>query len=155
MRRIVLVACLLLLIVPPSASAAPAQLVQPAYELVDGVNLVRAQAGLPPLTVDEELVQLATDRSLDMAARQYFAHTTPDGQSVFDLMQERGLTYHIAGENLAYNVADERQTAAVALHSLLNSPPHHDALLMSEFNLIGIGAANDGGRTIFTLLLKD
>lgn len=45
------------------------------------VNQERAKAGCSPVTADGELEALATAFSKDMAARGFFDHTDPDGDS--------------------------------------------------------------------------
>ena len=150
-RALIVVAVLLGLQLGPArpAGAEPGGL---ASEMIERVNQVRAEAGLPPLAEDGNLDALAIERSADMAARHYFSHTTPDGLTVFDLLQERGLSYRLAGENLAWNTYDPSRSGAVALQGFLNSPPHRANLLNPEYTVIGVGVAIDGGRTLFTLV---
>ena len=131
------------------ASAAPAP---PGDQMLEGVNAARAAAGLGPLVPTEALQALAAERSADMAARGYFAHTTPEGVDVFALMEQRGIGFSAAAENLAWNAYPEERAAAVALEAFLASPPHRANLLNPEFTQIGVGVARDGDETYFTLL---
>jgi len=48
----------------------------------------RIAAGLRPLAVDPELLQVARQHSTDMFARGYFAHVTPEGHDPFERMRE-------------------------------------------------------------------
>ena len=129
--------------------AAPAAL---ADQMLVDVNRVRAEAGLAPLAKVEPLDLLALDRSADMAARHYFSHTTPDGIDVFALMEQRGIGYRTAGENLAWNTYGEEQATGFALQGFLNSPPHRANLLNPAFSQVGVGVARDGSKTYFTLV---
>jgi uncharacterized protein YkwD len=133
----------------PIASAAPSAL---PTQVLDGVNQVRVEAGLQPLAEVEALDALAVERSTDMAARQYFSHTTPEGLDVFALMDQRGIGFLAAAENLAWNTHGEERAATVALESFLNSPPHRANLLNAAFRQIGVGVANDGAKFYFTLV---
>lgn len=123
-----------------------------ASQLVTGVNRVRSEAGLPLLTETADLDAVAFERSADMASRQYFSHVTPEGRTVFLMLAERGIAYRAAGENLAWNTADEATASSIALQSFLNSPPHRANLLNPSFSQIGIGVSSDGKRTYFTLV---
>lgn len=134
---------------PTPGYAAPSAVVN---QMISEVNQVRTQAGLLPLSEAEELSLVATERSSDMVTRNYFGHTTPDGRTVFTMLHERGIIYNIAGENLAWNNAAERSTSSVAIQGFLNSPTHRDILLSPEFSQIGVGVANQAGRTYFTLV---
>jgi len=68
------------------------------------------------------------------------------------LMDERGIGFSTAGENLARNNVDEHLAAEVALEGFLNSPSHRDNLLNPAFGEIGIGVAYDGGMIYFTVV---
>lgn len=132
---------------PARAQSAPL-----ASQLVAGVNRVRAEAGLPALAETADLDAVALERSADMASRNYFSHVTPEGRTVFAMLAERGIAYQAAGENLAWNTADEATASSVALQSFLNSPPHRANLLNPSFTQIGIGVSSDGRRIYFTLV---
>ena len=121
-------------------------------QMVSQVNRVRAEHGLAPLEVAATLEALAFERSADMAARRCFSHTMPEGVDVFVLMEQRGIQYQAAAENLAWNTYGEDQATAVALQSFLDSPLHRDNLLNPEFTQIGVGVARDGARSYFTLI---
>lgn len=104
------------------------------------VNEERLKNNLRPLKPDPEASAVARAHSRDMFARSYFAHVTPDGNSPFDRMQQAGLRYIIAGENLAL-----ARNVPMAHEGLMNSPGHRANLLRPVFGRIGIGIL-DGGR---------
>jgi uncharacterized protein YkwD len=103
------------------------------------VNKEREKAGLPLLTFDEPLRDVARAHSQDMFARGYFSHYTPDGVSPFDRMNKAGIDYIYAGENLALAPSTD-----LAMQGLMNSPGHRANILNPNFNKIGIGVI-DGG----------
>jgi uncharacterized protein YkwD len=123
------------------------------YEMLHSINRERVQEGLPALSEDWLLTSLAFERSGDMAARSYFSHVTPEGQTVFELMAERGFGYGAVSENLAHDMDRQGVGVAVAMHSLLSSSPHRVNLLDPTYTRIGVGIAAGQSGTYFTLLL--
>ena len=113
-------------------------------DFIRRLNAERAAAGLPALAVDANLVSIARIRSSDMATRGYFSHTSPDGQSAFSLLDQWGIPYSWAGENLARNNYPLEESVAVAVHDLMASPPHRDNILNPNYTRVGVGYAEDG-----------
>src|ERR1700741_3790426 len=74
-----------------------------ATAIVARLNADRAAAGLVALRVDPRLMAIARARSADMIAKDYFSHTQPDGQNVFDIINAQHITWYKAGENIAWN----------------------------------------------------
>ena len=46
---------------------------------------------------------IARARSADMAAKDYFSHTQPDGRNIFDILGAQRIAWYAAGENIAWN----------------------------------------------------
>ena len=117
---------------------------KPAPELeermLELVNQERTSRGLKPLTMDEELRQVARAHSEDMFVRGYFSHYTPEGKDPFQRMRDAGVTFRTAGENLAL-----APTLQLAHTGLMNSPGHRANILHPQFGRVGIGIL-DGGR---------
>ena len=109
--------------------------------MLDLVNKERVAHGLRPLAPDPELTVVARKHSVDMFARGYFAHDTPEGRSPFDRMQAGGVLFQAAGENLA--LAPSLQ---VAHNGLMNSPGHRANILGKDFGRAGIGILDGGMR---------
>ena len=107
--------------------------------MVELVNSARAANGLAPLVADTALSRVARVKSEDMIANQYFAHQSPTYGSPFDMMQQFGISFRTAGENIACNQDVER-----AHQALMNSEGHRNNILSSQFTHIGIGIV-DGG----------
>ncbi len=118
-------------------------------QLLTLLNNERVGRGLAPLTLDSSLEDLARQRSNDMASRNYFSHTTPEGTMVFDQMNAEGLPYQLAGENLARNHESPDISPQVAHDGFMNSPAHAQNELDPTFNKIGIGGAVAGDGTIY------
>lgn len=119
------------------ADAPPLPAVEAA--MLEMVNRERADAGLEPLAPDPELTEVARRHAADMFARGYFSHVTPEGADPFDRINAAGLTYQVAGENLA--LAPTLETAHTGL---MESPGHRANILRPQFRRVGIGIV-DGG----------
>ncbi len=117
------------------------------------LNAARTEAGVPALAAEHTLVSLAGSRSDDMATRQYFAHTTPEGSTVLQMLTERGVAYQYAGETLQRNNYPDGETVAVAARALLASPPHRALLLDGRFSHVGVGHAVDGTMHYYTIIV--
>jgi len=108
------------------------------------INQYRQQNGLPPLSVSNALTIAAQRHSEDMARRNYFSHTTPEGKTFVDRIREAGYTYNTClGENIAAGFS----TAQSVFEAWKNSPGHNQNMLNPCFKVIGIGLAYEAGST--------
>lgn len=98
------------------------------------VNEERVKAGFLPLRVDDRLVTVARDHSLDMFRRRYFSHVSPEGQNINYRARQQQVVYTLIGENLAY--APDVETAYTGF---MNSDAHRRNILDPTFTRIGIG----------------
>lgn len=106
-------------------------------EVIRLVNVERSKAGVPPLTTNWELSRVARYKSQDMINKGYFSHQSPTYGSPFDMMQNFGLRFSSAGENIAYG----QRTPAEVMNSWMNSPGHRGNILSPSFTQIGVGVA--------------
>jgi uncharacterized protein YkwD len=104
-------------------------------------NRERQSAGVAPLQADATQTEIARRRAQDMAAENYFSHTSPTGETAFSLMGQMGFTYVIAGENIARNNYPDGQSVSIAMSGFMNSPGHRTNILDSRYSLVGIGMA--------------
>ena len=109
-------------------------------EMLKLVNAERAKKGLSPVKADPELTRVARAHSIDMFARGYFSHYTPEKKDPFDRMKKAGVKFLTAGENLALG-----RTLKICHEGLMNSPGHRANILRPQFGRLGIGIL-DGGR---------
>lgn len=98
------------------------------------MNTHRAEAGLPPLSLDARLAQAANDRMKHMEESAYWSHEAPDGMSPFVWMSARDYDYVAAAENLAAGF----ETAAFLVESWMESPGHRENILSTEYEDCGI-----------------
>jgi uncharacterized protein YkwD len=79
-----------------------------------------------------------------MAARQYFAHDTPEQQTPFDRMRAQGFHGCVLGENLAEGQSSPEQL----VRGWMASPEHCENILWPEFSQIGVGYAIEEGAAM-------
>lgn len=115
--------------------------VDPATEesMIVLVNKERTSRGLNALIFDEKLRETGRMHSKDMFERGYFAHYSPEGESVADRASKQGADFLVIGENLAF-----APNLELAHNGLMNSEGHRANILSSDFGKIGIGVI-DGG----------
>lgn len=121
-----------------------------AGSLLDGTNAQRAANGEKRLAINSLLNQAAQAKAKDMAARDYWSHNTPDGQTPWTFITATGYSYQRAGENLAYGFA----TSADTITGWMNSPEHRANILNQYYTQVGFGFINipdyqgDGPQTL-------
>ncbi len=116
---------------------APAELSAEAKteaEVLRLVNTERATAGCNPVAANSGLAKLADVFSEDMAKRDFFDHTDPEGDTPWDRASALGIT-DLGGENIARGQA----TAASAMDAWMNSPDHRANILNCDFKTLGVG----------------
>jgi len=130
-------------------------------------NEERSLRTLGLLSRDSALDDIALEHSRDMAKRNFFDHTNPDGEDPTDRAERHhyaqsrtlsdGSSFYGIGENIVKIPVDKNvygfgeimnddphEIARVAVESFMDSPPHKEALLLPAHEKIGIGVAFDG-----------
>lgn len=105
-------------------------------QILDLINEARQSNGLPSLEIDSLLDSVAQNKAQDMVDLNYFSHNSPTYGSPFEMMQDAGVTYINAGENIAGNSNIES-----AISSFLESSEHKKNILSNAYNYIGIGVS--------------
>lgn len=129
------------------------------------INRERSRRGLSPLSYDMRLQEIARYHSEDMASELYFAHESPDGETMGDRydrfgyecrVQISGDRYATGAENIAYTYADsnvrtesglenygnnETAIARGLVNQWMNSSGHRENILRSYWESEGIGVA--------------
>jgi uncharacterized protein YkwD len=120
-------------------SATPGAISTEVRDLFDRINRHRRELGCTTLVWDRRLAALALRHSQDMARRQFFDHTNPDGLGPFDRMERAGLRYHAAAENLAMGAT----TGDEVFEGWMHSRGHRRNLENCIYTRIGIGRYDD------------
>lgn len=108
-------------------------------EVIRLVNVERAKAGLPALKTNWQLSRVARYKSADMASKGYFSHNSPTYGTPFQMMENFGLRFTAAGENIAYG----QRTPAEVMRDWMNSPGHRSNIMSGSFSEIGVGLAKN------------
>ncbi len=106
------------------------------------INKRRARRGLRKLRLNSSLSEAARRHTLDMVARNYFAHVSKSGTDVVDRLTQTGYIggarSWTVGENLAWG-SGTRSTPREIVNSWMASPGHRANILQRRFREIGIG----------------
>ncbi|MGW1747699.1 sigma-70 family RNA polymerase sigma factor [Streptomyces sp. NPDC002092] len=127
----------------PEAASTPSGTVAQVVALVDKE---RAANGCGALTEDPRLEKAAQGHSDDMAARNFFDHTNPDGLDPGQRITAAGYKWSTYGENIAQG----QQTPQAVMESWMNSPGHRANILNCSFKDIGVGVHNGPGGPWWT-----
>ena len=109
------------------------------------VNVQRANAGLHTLKLNWQLSRCARYKSADMASKGYFDHNSPTYGSPFTMMQNFGLRFSAAGENIAYG----QRTPAAVMNDWMNSPGHRSNIMNPTYTEIGVGLAKNSSGVCY------
>jgi uncharacterized protein YkwD len=123
-----------------AAQSAEAATVAPRTALLDRINVVRAAHGLPRVYPSGPLRAAAQRHSLDMLRRNYFAHTSPTGSTLYDRIVGSGFVNGytwLGGETLAWGTGT-LAGARATVHAWMLSPEHRAILLSSTYHWVGI-----------------
>jgi uncharacterized protein YkwD len=80
-----------------------------------------------------------------MIDKGYFAHNSPTYGSPFNMMENFGLKFSAAGENIAYG----QRTAQEVVTDWMNSSGHRANILSTAFTVVGVGAAKKSNGTMY------
>jgi uncharacterized protein YkwD len=115
----------------------------------------RALAGRPALVSDVGLVRAATMRAQDMLSRRYFSHYDPTtGKLAYPIaLRQAGVTYSVAGENLAWSWPS--LSMQWANQFFMGTADHRANILNPAFHRVGIAVLSGGGRTVLVELFAN
>ena len=116
--------------------------------LSDLTNKERQEQNLGALTVNETLNKAAQLKAEDMATKEYFAHTSPEGKTPWYWLKQVGYEYQYAGENLAVDFSDSQDVA----RAWMNSPTHKANITKQNYTEVGTGVAEgkfEGKKTVY------
>ncbi len=113
------------------------------------------------LAIDPALTQVARARAADMAAKNYLAHTAPDGAtSATILMKQDAMWQGLLGENLAAQHYTKQGGVVVNdfakrfLDEWMKSTPHRENMAFANYDHAGVGAAVNADTVYVALLFS-
>ncbi|GAA0232538.1 hypothetical protein GCM10010492_34120 [Saccharothrix mutabilis subsp. mutabilis] len=134
---------------PQQQPAPPATPTRTEVELAEAkvfnlTNAERVANGCPALGIDERLDKAARGHSADMAAQNYFSHTSKDGRTFADRIKAAG--YPSPG---AENIAAGQRTPEAVVKGWMESPGHRANILNCKLKTLGVGMARGGAYGIY------
>lgn len=121
-----------------------------AQEVLRLVNDQRAKNGLAALTLSDKLCELAKLKAEDMAANNYFDHTSPTYGTPFDMLKQFGVSYRSAGENIAAG----QSTPEKVMQDWMSSAGHRANILSASYTELGVGVAVGPRGTYWVQLFR-
>jgi len=113
------------------------------------VNAERKKEGLSQLSTTDSLKKAAHQRAIE--TKTLFSHDRPDGSSCFTVLEEFGVDYRSAGENIAYG----QRTPEEVVTAWMNSEGHRANIMNGSFGKIGIGCYESNGILYWTQLFTN
>ena len=104
-----------------------------------------------PLTWNDKLTAAAEGHSQDMAAKNYFSHTSADGRTLAERVTATGYAWSTLGENIAAGYPGVN----AVMDAWIASPGHCANLMNAGFAEVGVvcvpGVAGDTFSTYWTM----
>lgn len=116
-----------------------------AKEVLRLTNEIRSQYGLNALSWDDELAGVGREHCIDMAARDYFDHNTPEGVTPMERMHNAGIWRVYAGENIAAGQIDPQSV----VEAWMESPGHRENILEPVYTSMGAACYRGGNLGIY------
>lgn len=114
-------------------------------EVIRLVNVQRANHGLSALKYNWQAARVARIKSQDMINNNYFSHYSPVYGSPFKMLEDFGLRFSSAAENIAYG----QRSAQEVMNAWMNSPGHRANILSRNVSEIGVGVAKKANGTLY------
>lgn len=108
-------------------------------EVLSIINGYRAEEGIAPLTLSEDLTVMSCVRAEEIAWSGNHSHRRPGYRSFTTLFREAGFETGIVGENLGWGYS----TPQAVCQAWRDSETHFENIMNPEFTEIGIGVAAD------------
>jgi len=129
---------------PPPPAPTPTGPDQVAVAVIFAdTNAVRAQYGLPLLTLNPNLAATAQKYAELLAASGWFAHDGPDGSTLVTRAESSGyLAWTMLAENLYKGATGDPPASIVPVW--VNSPGHLANIVSGQLTELGVGCATAG-----------
>ncbi len=120
-------------------------------DIISLTNEFRKEKGLDVLVKNDKLMQSAKMKAEDMKKQEYFAHISPDGIELWNLVQQVDYNYSIIAEN----IAEGYFSAESVVDAWMNSEGHRKNILSVELEEIGVAVLeikNKDGKKSYVLV---
>lgn len=125
-------------------------------QVLQRMNLARQAAGVGPLSLADDVRAVAAARALDMAARGYLSHSSPEGVGVGDFLDQAGVSHRNFAENIGLSPSPVAGAIAEIHGAWMLSDIHRSIILNPSFSRAGIAIARaDSGDLYFAVIFLD
>lgn len=129
----------------PDTDSSQSELSEFAREVGRLVNEERRKNGLGDLELRVDISAAAQVRAVETETS--FSHTRPDGRSFSTALDDKGISYRMSGENIAWG----QKTPEEVMKGWMNSEGHRANILNKNYTSIGVGYyQNAGGVNYWT-----
>ncbi len=138
----------------PQTPRAPVQspaIARDEAEVRQRINEIRQERGLNQLRDNFMLAQVARNYSQKMARKNFFSHTSPDGDTPAQRVRSAGIFYLVMGENL-FKSTNVPKPVPLAVEGWMDSPGHRENILHPEYTQTGVGIWREGNTYYITQL---
>jgi uncharacterized protein YkwD len=130
----------------PASSASP-----DLNRVIELTNEHRRAAGCANLAWNAALGTAAQRHANDMAANNYFSHTSRNGASFGSRIRQAGYHYRLAAENIAAGQQSPEEVVA----GWMSSPGHRANILNCRLRHVGIGFGSSSNSAYGTYWVQD
>lgn len=117
----------------PDTDSSQSELSAFAREVGRLVNEERRKNGLGDLELRVDISAAAQIRAVETETS--FSHTRPDGRSFSTVLDEKGISYRMSGENIAWG----QKSPEEVMNGWMNSEGHRANILNKNYTSIGVG----------------
>lgn len=118
-------------------------------QIITLTNQGRLRAGVSEVSPDPLLTKAAEAKAANMLAKNYWAHTAPDGTEPWKFVLDADYKYRFAGENLARDFKDPE----AVVKAWMDSPSHRENLLSGHYQDIGVAVVQGRLNGVDTTLV--
>lgn len=122
-------------------------------EICMRINELRASLGLNELRIDEELCEMAAQRSVEISQTGQ-PHTRPDGSSFYTILDENGWVFYEDYFTAAENVQTGTDSARLAYECWRTSEGHYNNMV-GNYTAMGLSRKPDGTGSWVLLLVRE
>lgn len=125
-----------------------------AASILHAINVERAEASVPALICQPDLIDVAAMRAADLAVRSYLSHEDPDSGEVEVEQALARMGYSGPAAELLFATRDALDQIPLTVTEAWFADPMHKALLLEpSFRYCGIGVMGDGDVWRITIVL--
>ncbi len=129
--------------------AQTAEIKEMELQIIHSINSIRKEQGLNTLKQNERLVLIAREYSYNMASKNFFAHISPEGETLAERACAVGRPYKLVGENL-FKTTNIKNPLSIVVKGWMESPGHRENIMRSQFTETGVGVWKKGNEYYFT-----